>query len=55
VVGLAWSNDPERYLAVVTLLVWHHMPDKSKVMAQTKMDTLVFHVGGWGEADNLTL
>jgi hypothetical protein len=31
------------------------MPDRSKVMAQTKRDTLVLQVGGLGcEANNLT-
>ena len=45
VVGLAWPNDPELCLMVVTLLVWHHMPDRSKVMIQTKRDTLVLRVG----------
>ena len=30
------------------LLVWHHMPDRSKVMTQTKRDTLVLQAGGLG-------
>jgi hypothetical protein len=25
------------------------MPDRSKVMTQTKRDTLVLHVGGWAD------
>jgi hypothetical protein len=34
-------------LAVVKLLVWYHMPYRSKVKTQTKRDTLVLQVGGW--------
>jgi hypothetical protein len=30
------------------------MPDRSKVMTQTKWDTLVLQVGGWSESDNPT-
>ena len=38
---------PRALLAVVTLLVWYHVPDRSKVMTWTKRDTLVLQVGGW--------
>jgi hypothetical protein len=41
-------------LAVVKLLVWNHMPDRSKVTTQTKRDTLVLQVGVGREAVNLT-
>jgi hypothetical protein len=47
VAGLAWSCDPESLLAIVMLLVWHHVPDRSKVMIQTKRDTLVLQFGVW--------
>jgi hypothetical protein len=43
VVGLAWSNDPESYDGGS----YCPMPDRSKVMTQTKRDTLVLQVGGW--------
>jgi hypothetical protein len=36
VVGLTWSYDPESYVG-----------GKSKVMIQTKRDTLALQVGGW--------
>ena len=36
--------------AISQLLVLSPVPDKSKVMTQTKRDTLVLHVGGWGSA-----
>jgi hypothetical protein len=48
VVGLEWSNDPESCAGVVMILVWHHVPDRSKVMTQTKRDTLVLQTGGFG-------
>jgi len=34
-------------LAVAYLLVGPSMPDRSRVMTQTKRDTLVLQVGGW--------
>ena len=34
-------------LTVVMVLVWHHLPDRSKVMTQTKRDTLILQVGCW--------
>ena len=34
-------------LAVAKLLVGSPMPDRSKVMTQTKRDTLVLQVGSW--------
>jgi hypothetical protein len=40
VVGLEWSNDPESYAGGST--------DRSKVMTQTKRDTLALQVGGLG-------
>ena len=41
-------------LAIVELLIGPPMPDRSKVMTQTKGDTLVLQVGGWVWADNPT-
>jgi hypothetical protein len=38
VVGLAKSHDPESYAGGSLLLVGPPMPDRSKVMAQTKRD-----------------
>jgi len=37
-------------LAVVKLFIWHYVPDRSKVMTQTKRDTLVLQVWcyAWG-------
>ena len=46
VVGLAWSGDPESYTGGSLLLVGSPMPDGSKVMTQTKRDTLALQVGG---------
>jgi hypothetical protein len=34
--------------AVAYLLAGLPMPDRSKMMTQTKRDTLVLQVGGWG-------
>jgi len=31
----------------IKVVLWHHVPDMSKVMTQTKRDTLVLQVGGW--------
>ena len=45
--GLCGQMILRAMLAVVMLLVWHHVPDRSKVMTQTKRDTLALQVGGW--------
>ena len=34
-------------LVIAWLLVWPSTPERSKVMTQTKRDTLVLQVGGW--------
>jgi len=47
VVGLVRSYDPESYAGGSLLLVGSHMPDRSKVMTQTKRDALALQVGGW--------
>jgi hypothetical protein len=47
VVGLCCQMIPRAILAIVMLLVWHHMPHSSKVMTQTKRDTPALQVGGW--------
>jgi hypothetical protein len=47
VVGLARSYDPESYASGSLLLVGSPMPERSKVMTQTKRDALAFQVGGW--------
>ena len=47
VVGLCGQMIPRAVLAVVMLLVWHHVPGSSKVMTHTKRDTLALQVGGW--------
>jgi hypothetical protein len=54
VVGLGGQMILRAILALVMPLVWHNMPDSSKVMTQTKRDTLVLHVGGWAWGCNLT-
>jgi len=46
VVGLEWSEDPKNAGGSL-LLVGSPLPDRSKVMAQTKRGTLVLQVGGW--------
>ena len=46
VVGLVRSYDPESYAGSNLLLVGSPMPDRSKVMTQTKRDTLALQVGG---------
>jgi len=46
VVGLARSYDPESYITGSLLLVGSSMPDRSKVMAQTKRVALALQVGG---------
>jgi len=48
VVGLARSHDPESYTGGSLLLVGSPMPDRSKVMTQTKRNTLVLQVWGNG-------
>jgi hypothetical protein len=47
VVGLELPKDPKSYAGGSLLLVGSPLPDRSKVMAQTKRGTLVLHVGGW--------
>jgi len=47
VVGLARSHDPESYAGVSLLLVGSPIPDRSKVMTQTKRDALALQVGRW--------
>jgi hypothetical protein len=44
VMGLVWSNDPASYSGGSLAIT---MPDRSKVMSQTKRSTLVLPVGGW--------
>jgi len=46
-VGLEWPKDPKSYAGGRLLLVGSLLPDRSKVMAQTKRGTLVLQVGGW--------
>jgi len=46
-VGLEWSEDPKSYAGGSLLLVGSPLPDRSKIMAQTKIGTLVLQVGGW--------
>jgi hypothetical protein len=46
-VELECSEDPKSYAGGSLLLVGSPLPDKSKVMAQTKRCTLVLQVGGW--------
>jgi len=48
VVELAFSNYPESYAgSSVATIVGSTMPDRSKVITQTKRDTLFLCVGGW--------
>jgi len=47
VVGLEWSEDPKSYAGSSLLLVGSPLPDRSKVMAQTKRGTLLLQVGCW--------
>jgi len=46
VVGLVRSYDPESYAGGNLLLVGSPMPDRSKMMTQTKWDALALQVGG---------
>ena len=46
VMGLVRSYDPESYAGGSLLLVGSPMPDRSKVMTQTKRDALALQVGG---------
>jgi hypothetical protein len=46
VVGFARAHDPESYGGSSLLLVGFPMPDRSKVMTQTKRDALALQVGG---------
>jgi len=46
VLGLARSYEPESYAGGSLLLVGSPMPDRSKVMTQTKRVTLALQVGG---------
>jgi len=45
-VELARSYDPESYAGGSLLLAGSSMPDRSKVMTQTKRDALALQVGG---------
>jgi hypothetical protein len=47
VVGLACSNDSECCAGGSLATGRHCMPDRSKVMIQTKRDTMVLQVGAW--------
>jgi hypothetical protein len=47
VMGFAWSNDHESYAGGGVATGWASHADRSKVMTQTKIDTLVLQVGGW--------
>ena len=53
--GLEWSKDPKSYAGGSFLLVGSALPDRSKVMAQTKRGTLVLQVGVGRRADDLPL
>lgn len=44
VMGLVWSSDPESYAGGSLAIT---MPDRSKVMSQSKRSTLALPVGGW--------
>jgi len=46
VVEFARSYNPESYAGGTLLLVGSTMPDRSKVMTQTKRDALILQVGG---------
>ena len=46
-VGLVWSDDPESYAGGSVPTGRASIPDRSKVMTQTKGDTLVLQVWGW--------
>jgi hypothetical protein len=54
VVGLAWSHDPESCVGGSVATGRTPMPDRSKVMIQTKRDTLVLLVGCWPYGYKLT-
>ena len=45
--GLEWPKDPKSYAGGSLLLVESPLPDRSKVMAQTKRGTLVLQVESW--------
>ena len=50
------SHDREGYAGGSLLLVWPSMPDSSKMMTKTKMDSLVLRVWGVSRgANNHTL
>jgi len=53
VVGLARSYDPESYASGSLLLIGSPMPDRSKVMTQTKRDALALQDGGWQRVGTL--
>jgi len=42
-----WSDDSKSYAGGNLLLVGSPLPDRSKVMAQTKRGTVVLQVEGW--------
>jgi hypothetical protein len=45
--GLERSKNPKSYAGGSLLLVKSPLPDRSKVMTQTKRGNLVLQVGGW--------
>jgi hypothetical protein len=47
VVRLERSYDPKSYAGAGLLLVGSPMPDRSKVLTQTKRAALALQVGGW--------
>jgi hypothetical protein len=47
VVGLVWLYDPESSAVAYATGRAPPMPDRSRVMTQTKRDTLALQVGGW--------
>ena len=47
-VGLALSGDPESYAGGSVATGRAPMPGRPKVMTQTKTDTQILQVGGWG-------
>ena len=53
--GLELSNDPESYGGCTVATGRVPMPERSKVMIQTKRDTLVFQVGIGRRANDLPL
>jgi hypothetical protein len=46
-VGFEWSYDPESYAGGSAAAGRSPMPERSKVMIQTKRDILALQVRGW--------